>query len=272
MVKYVFLLMSFILAGCSLGLDGTLGRTTADPFDEIPAVQSFNGDISIVISWNRDEAADEYYLWRAADNISPWYELVYHGNLTEYRNDFSLPDDNSPYLYRLSKRRGGKFFNDPFNNPVRGKAGLGVASSGYRDIFEPNNDNEHATVLQDTEFLATCWYYESNTTDGINIYDDDWYCVDLPPHWVAEVILTDLSKITMDNVEHFKIQQFGAGPKDITSGNPEEIHNASDFPGRFYFHIFPNFEKFQYYHLLPSSGGSGAFINYTIRISALRPE
>jgi hypothetical protein len=277
MVKNALLLTGcFILAACNMGMDNSLGRTPDDPFVEIPRVQSFNGNFSIVVSWSWDEAADEYYLYRAADDLNPQYTLVYSGPLTEYEDFFTLPHEDQLYLYRLGKRRGEKLFVDL---STRGKAALGVVSGSRRDFSEPNDDREHATVLDITELFANSWFYGSNTWDDLNFYDEDWYCIDIPPHWVASIILTDLdSTFDFTDIDHFKIETWGRGSEKIVSRFIKEIANPTNFQEWVYFRIYPDYAVFQQYHptQLPLgsqvTGSCGKIIRYTIRVTRLSPE
>jgi len=265
--KALLLIGCFIPAACGMEMNGVLGRITADPFTEIPNARSFNGDFSIVISWSKDEAADEYYLYRAKDDITPVYQLVYKGPLTEYQDVFSLSQEESLYLYRLGKRRGQKLFADLV---TRGQAALGVVSGSRRDVHEPNDAVEEATVLKETELYANGWYYASNTLDNVAIYDMDWYCIDIYPHWTAAIILTDLDVPAYSTNNHFFIEILNIGSEEIVSEAKKDITNPNNYPDRLYFRIYPNFAQFENYTL--PSGGCGKFIRYTLRVAELRPE
>ena len=277
MVKKILLVAGCCaLAACAAGMDGALGRTTVDPFEEIPAVTSFNGDFSIVISWKTDEAADGYYLYRAKDDLNPQYRLVYTGPLTAYRDGFTPGNAEEAYLYRLGKRRGGRLFVDL---AARGKAGLGVVSGSGRDRQEPNNTREQASPINDITLEANSWYYSSNTYDRISIYDGDWYRVAIPSHWTATVILKDLDPYVDpftgagSSLNHFKIEKLGIGSEDIATNTPMEIKNTSNKAGIFYFRIYPNVATFEnlYFNAPPlGSGGCGKFIRYTITVSEIR--
>ena len=255
------------LASCNPGMNEVLGRITNDPFAEIPKVQSFNGDFSTVINWTWDEAADEYYLYRAFDDLYPQYQLVYSGPLTGYQDQFTLFNENKLYLYRLGKRRGQKLFVD-FD--TRGKSAIGVVSGSRRDFLEPNDTMRQATLLSDTTLQANCWYYGSNTMDNNIMYDEDWYCVDIRGHWVTSIILNDLDVPQFGVTNHFLIEIWGLGSEKIISDVKKDITNSTNSPGRFYFRIYPNFQEFQNYPL--PSGGCGAFIRYTLKIAETRPE
>jgi hypothetical protein len=260
-----------LTAACSLGMDDVLGRTTSDPFQEIPRVRSFNGDLSIVISWSRDEAADEYILYRAKDTATePQYSEIYRGPLTEYRDyqNFSLSEAEDIYLYRLGKRRGSKLFVDISS---RNKAALGVVSNNRIDFNEPNDSIESATLLDVEKLTAKSWFYSSNATDNIKIFDEDWYCIDIQGGWEASVVLSDLDRPARED-HHFNIEVYGGKTEEIYSGENKSIPNNTNHAGRFYFRIVPNYEQFNsLYDPLNTGGGYGKFITYTIHIYARRP-
>ena len=267
----------FILFSCNLGMYDVLGRTTRDPFPEIPNVRSFNGDRSIIISWTWDEAADEYYLWRAVNaNYPLQYILVYNGPHTEYKDNFDLPDVKQLYLYRLEKRRGTKHFRD-LDTP--GKAGLGVVSNMDRDIYEPNDSPGQATPLTTVTLAANSWYYSSNATDGICIYDEDWYYVNIPAHCRAGILLYDFNAIGGQNVDHFEMYILPDGRNvRLISDTEEFVENHENFEVRKYICIRPLYSTFQTEENLENDddhpqppGTCGAFISYTIRVHSVKP-
>ena len=258
----------FSLLACSQGLNYPLGRTTDDPFPEIPTVRSFNGDYSIKISWTRDEAADMYRLYRKEDDIFQQYQVVYEGRLTTFTDtSFTLLDEGKIYLYRLGKKRGEKWFVDLTTD---GKTALGVATVNCPDSQEPNNEMEDATPLDIVVFSANCYFYSSNNQDSVSIFDVDWYYVDLPPHWRAEITLDDIDFINASLNNHFMIYSSGFGSVEFASGGIKFIENTTNSYDRFFFSIFPRKETFFSDHSFPS-GGCGAFINYKIKVLAYVP-
>ena len=267
----------FVLFTCSMGMDAVLGRTIYDPFEEIPNVRSFNGDRSIIISWTRDMAADEYYLYRAKDTPYPDYEVVYKGFLDEYLDCFTVTDEGYRYLYRLGKRRGQKLF---FDNPAttRGKAGLGVVHVSRRDSHEPNDDIQHATVLGTIKLEANSWLYGSNYLDNITLYDEDWYRVEIPANWNANIKLIELGMEV--DASHFYIEIVGGSPQPIVSNKTVPIVNNNNYPGWFYFRIYPNSStirlalEYQDKDDNPAGprGGYGVFIPYTIEVANFLPN
>ena len=266
--KILIIITAFlILAACSLGMNDMLGRTTDDPFEEIPKVVSFNGDYSIMVSWSKDNAADEYFLYRAADTISPQYQLIYRGPLTEYKDTFSLTQNGYPYLYRLGKQRGQRRFED-LTTP--GKAAFGIVSVSEIDEYEPNDIMAQATELSYNELIVNSWFYTSNTIDGISIFDDDWYYVDIPARWIAVIILHDIDALANSDYSHFKMEIFSRGTVDIFSSRPREITNPSAYAERIYFRVYADHTAFRLNYPM-TSGGCGRFIKYTIKVANFMP-
>lgn len=270
MVKYIcFLTASLLLFSCNEGMNDVLSRTPRDPYPEVPIVQSFNGDFSINIRWSDDEAVDVYHLYRAKDSVDPVYELVYSGTGTVYKDVFYLYNDGEMYLYRLGKQRGKKLFVDL---ATRGRAGLGVVSPSLRDFQESNDSRNTATHLNTNELYANSWLYNSNYLDEVNIFDEDWYYIIIPPNWKASVLLIDSDPIPAQTANHFKIDIWGRGTDSIISQLEKVIDNPTDEYITVFFKIYPDFSVFQLYHSQGGYGSYGAFIRYTIKISELRKD
>jgi hypothetical protein len=255
------------LAGCESGVNGTLGRTGDDPFPEIPLVSPFIEDYTIIVSWSADEAADEYYLYRAADDsVPPQYVLVYQGPLQDYRDSFIISQAGERYLYRLGKRQGEKLFVD-LETP--GRAGLGVVSEDNLGIYEPNNDEGGATLLSYTALPTNLYYYESNATDHITRYDEDWYCVDIPASWKAQIEIEDADPPPYSSLTWYTFTQQGFPSQDITTTTPVEIVNTTNGMRRYYFRISPNYSLFK--GMTAYNGGCGKFVYYTIKVLSMHP-
>jgi hypothetical protein len=272
MVKAQLFVFALILSSCSMGMFESLARTDRDPDFVIPAVHSFAEENAIIVEWPEDEAADEYFLYRAQDSLSPVYTLVYRGKLLKYHDRFFLVNQGERYLYRLGKRRGGKMFGD-LESP--GKAALGVVSGDLKDVYEPNDVSSGATFLNSTVLHVNSYLYGSNYIDGIGFYDEDWYCVDILPHWAAEIKLEDLhiGGVTGSG-QHFTIGVLNEGTETIYHAMEAEIKNEEDTARRLYFRISPDNYTFFIEHPDSSGGGIygyGAFVPYTIRIADYHP-
>jgi hypothetical protein len=220
-----------------MGMYESLNRPSRDPYPEIPNVQSFREENTIIVSWSFDDAADEYYLFRAHDDTSvdpADYELVYTSTFNVYNDVFPLGHDGEKYLYRLGKKRGTKLFYDLASH---GEAALGVVSGDLVDLYEPNADYRHATVLSNVKLNCNSYYFTSNPTDNIKLYDEDWYCVDIPSHWMASVEIFDVTIPAYLPKSHFKIVLMNQGTKDVVSLYATDIYNETTEQKRFYFRM-----------------------------------
>jgi hypothetical protein len=251
---------------CEPGMNERLGRVSRDPFEDIPVVRSFAEEYTILVRWNEDEAADEYYLYRAADDsVAPQYTLVYCGALRNYADRFVLSQAGERYVYRLGKRRGSRLFVD-LTSP--GKAGLGVVSADILEATEPNNTEPQATVIKDTALPAAMYFYESNATDGLTLYDEDWYCVDIPAHWKAQIKIDDAAPPPISSQTWYTFAQRGFPSQEITTTTPVEIANTTNEARRYVFRIFPNYALFR--GMTAYAGGCGKFVYYTVRVLNLQ--
>jgi hypothetical protein len=261
----------YVLASCNLGMNESLSRTTRNPFGEVPRARSFREDKAIVLNWTPDEAADEYYLYCAADDsITPHYVLIYNGPHREYRDTFSLSQEGEKYLYRLGKRRGEKYFVD-LASP--GKAALGVVSTHHIDIFEPNDDAKQAVQLRDKLLSANSYYFSSNSNDNIYFYDEDWYYVEVPPRWTAQIRVVDLL-LTLGGggdpaIRRFKMIPLNGYEQDVVSDSAFTLSNDANQVRKLYFRLVPNWAAIQLGSIDVSTGSYGEFLPYTIELEAL---
>jgi hypothetical protein len=247
-------LLAVILTACRQGMFETLTRTTADPFGQIPRVESFVKSGIVTVSWDQDEGADIYILERAKDAISLAYETVYQGIFLTYEDRDT--EDNGRYLYRLSKRRGDRIFG-PWG-PV-----LGVSSLVTRDAYEVNDSTESAVRLETIDVIANMYFYRAY--NGMVLSDSDWFYIDIPPLRQASVVLVD-SKIVMGGVpSHFNYYEFGVDKGNVINENAFWIKNAGLAAGRFYIKIYPNEGMF----LTAPAGGQ--MIKYTLKIKTIEP-
>jgi hypothetical protein len=251
--------VSLFLSSCFDGIFDTLNRTTDDPLTEIPSVSSFLDSHTIHISWSEDEAADEYILERSENTISLSYQIIYRGTNTVFI-DKNLPDE-SMFLYRLSKRRGKKTFLP--SNPA-----LGVSSLTVRDLHEPNDFEEYATHLSDITLYANMPFFRAY--NGLTVSDTDWYYIEIPPLWIASIIIFDQKAASGITDTHFKIYVKDEDtPKTVSQNTPIPIVNYKTVKEKYYFKIYPR----ETIYTDDFSGGFGGTVaDYNIFISELRPR
>ncbi|QQO10751.1 hypothetical protein [Breznakiella homolactica] len=168
----------FIVLGCTQSFLDELNRTDADPYIEVPAVESFLAEGLVSVSWSADEGADEYILQRALDHTSLSFETRYRGAGTDYTEVIPVPHER--YIYRLSKVRGSKTFG-----PSDGV--MGVGGDFRRDDNEPNDTQETATLL-DREITSNLYYYRSYGDEIVQ--DTDWFVLDVEPRTIVRVKVT----------------------------------------------------------------------------------
>ncbi|MGA2479294.1 MAG: hypothetical protein ABSG63_11150 [Spirochaetia bacterium] len=238
------------IASCGGGLLVQMDRVITDPTLQAPRVTSFIIENRIDVSWDPDKAADLYVLERAQDAINPNFSTVYQGTNISYAE--TALSDQSRYLYRLSKIRGGKLFGPS-------DAVLGVCSATSRDILEPNDSESQASTLV-FKLGANLYYYNSayqqNGTPSI-FQDEDWYAVNVLPHHIANIVVTQDNLGSLQNTNMYFYTK-GQSLVQIVNDDPLPITNHSDTTAAtFLFKISPIPNTFP-------AGGGGSLITYTV--------
>jgi hypothetical protein len=260
-----------LFCSCHQEMFEVLNRTPRDPFEEIPVVRFLEERYTIQVTWSFDEAADEYLLYRAQDDLNPDYHLIYQGYSREYSDCFTINHAKEKYLYRLLKRRGGRIFGDL---TTRGKAALGYVSENPKDVFEPNETKVSATLLTFGFFDVNSHYFESNTLDHLTIYDQDWYSVDIPAKCLANILLIDIvAPRSHPANEHFEIVFEESVFDTFVAGTQFPIRNELNIAKRCYFMVKPKVSIFRIdgYSYDTVTGGCGQFVPYKIRINTIEP-
>jgi len=257
MVKMGILIsILLILAGCSPGMYEMLHRTTDDPIIVKPLVESFVESNAIFASWDADEGADEYILERAEDNpVSLAYETVYKGTGTEYA-DNEL-EEGKRYIYRLSKRRGNETFGPS-------EEMFGVSSLVCRDIYR-NDKMEDAVQLESKDYIANIFYYR--TYGGLEIIDEDWYFIDIPPLRQASVVVNDSRVYESDTPTHFEYYEYARDYNPVRQLKDFWIINNELETKRYYIKLYP--AKLQFVGAGIPAGGD--IVQYRISIGSIVP-
>ncbi|HHU37648.1 MAG TPA: hypothetical protein GXZ47_10560 [Treponema sp.] len=240
---------------CSSGIMDELERPNEDPAFEKPIVRSFEVENTILVSWSDDECADEYILERSFDMAVPTYSVVYRGKKIFYQ-DAGLIDADC-YLYRLIKIRGDTVY--PPSLPV-----YGVSSSLIKDEFEDNNTKEKATLLL-SDRISNMYYFISH--DGQQVYDVDWYYVELGPKRKAQITINE-QIAPAGNATHYKVTSNGT-TNNVTNSTVFEVNNTEDVTRRISFAIEPH--KAVFLGSVEQTGGG--IVSYTIKlISVIKYE
>jgi len=244
------------LAGCSPGMYGMLHRTTDDPEVVKPIIISFMEPYAILARWDPDPAADEYILERAEDNpASLAYETVYEGADTEYA-DREL-GDGLLYIYRLSKRRGKEVFGPS-------EEAAGISSLINRSMYT-NNTMEQAARLETKDYIANLYYYR--TYGGLEIAEEAWYYIDIPPLRQASVVVSDSQVAESDTPTHFEYYEYGRDRHPVLHLSGFWIINPEMETKRYYFMLYP--AKFQFITAALPVGGDT--VMYRISIGQIVP-
>ena len=252
------LAFSILLAGaCSPGLLDELDRVLRDPEVRPPSASSLDQEYRIELSWDADEAADEYVLERAEDTALGAFLQVYRGTQTRFADTDCR--DQCRYLYRLSKTRGRKSFGPSV--PV-----LGVASATCRDGLEPNDSEDQATTLE-YDRQANLFFYRATPGRyrGAELQDADWYAVLVPPRRKANLLVTQpgLEQGSLYTFLYFYLK--GSTPFRVVNNQLIEIDNTSFEPGRFLFKLYPNPDDF----IMEPTLGGGMLIDYTLSVYSI---
>jgi hypothetical protein len=227
-----------------------------DPVIVEPVIESFMISNAILAWWDADPAADEYILERAEDNpIAKIFEIVYSGVDTEYA-DHGL-GDNKRYIYRLSKRRGKQIFG-----PSAEVAG--VSSLVSRDIYK-NDTMEQAVRLESIDIIANMYYYR--TYCGLEVIDEDWFYIEIPPLRQASVVVNDSQVEESDRPTHFEYYEVGRDRNPVRQLRDFWIINNELETKRYYFVLYP--AKPQFVGVGIPAGGK--IVQYRISIGSIVP-
>jgi hypothetical protein len=244
-------------AACSPGLLDELDRVLRDPVVSAPRASSLEQEYRIELTWEADEAADEYQLERAEDAAQGSFLPVYRGSATRYLDADCR--DQCRYLYRLSKLRGTRSFGP--SAPV-----LGVASATCRDELEPNDSEGQATPLE-YDRRANLFYYRATPGlyPGAELQDDDWYSVLVPPRRKANLLVTQPGLEPGSPYTFLYFYLKGTTPFRVVNNQLIEITNPSYEAKTFLFELFPNPDDF----ILEPTLGGGMLVDYTLSLYSI---
>jgi len=243
----LFLSVVGLFSGCSSGLLECLARTADDPVVASPTAMSLFMEDRVDVEWEADPGAERYSLERATDAANPVFGVVYRGGNTWYVDE--RLEDQTLYLYRLTKERGARSFGP--SDPV-----LGVGSSTSRDEHEPNDSEESATTLP-YDRISNLYFYRSQ--DGQVVQDADWYSVAIPARKKALVVI--IYSAASDQT-YFYLYEKGMSPKPVVNGGAIEISNTTYEEKTFLFKVYPLGDSF----ISDPSLGGGTLMNYTVSL------
>lgn len=190
--------VNFIFFGCANSFDSCNGlfeflqRDISDPEDEECVVDCFSNVGTIYLSWNTDERADSFILYRS-ENATEENQLnfvkIYEGSETSFAD--KTVEVGKLYRYRLDKKRGNKTFQSSKNS-------LAVATTIPMDLSSLGENKESAIPLT-YKCHACCYYYKFDSeTEFRNIV---WFKVKVPPMKKAAIYVDEALD---DNFQYIK--------------------------------------------------------------------
>jgi len=253
------MLLSLILltfCSCTPGMYEMLHRSIDDPVIVSPNVDSYAESSTIFISWDYDEGADEYILERADDHpLTLSFNVIYQGKETKYA-DCGL-ENSSRYIYRLSKRRGVEIFGP--STEV-----LGVSSLIIRDIYR-NNTLEQAIKIDSIDYIANLYY--NRAYNGLEIMEEDWYYVEVPPLRQAWIVVDDLQAYASDTLSYFEYYIYTRESSPVFHLQDFRIINNELETKKLYFKIYPAKHRFAGMGTPPGGG----IVHYKISLVSITP-
>ncbi len=257
--RSAFALLPLLLAaGCSPGLLPELDRVLRDPALTPPRVRSLDRELRIEVSWEEDPAAEEYVLERAEDSLLGAYVVVYRGTGTSYTDTDCR--DQCRYLFRLSKARGSRLFGPS-------GAVLGVASETCKDELEPNDTEEQATALADFQRRANLYYFRATPGlyPGQVLEDSDWYSLEIPPQWMAYLLITQVGLPSGSEYTYLCFYQKAATPIQVVNNELVAVANPYPEARRVFFKLYLDPADF----ILEPTLGGGTLVDYTVGLHSL---
>jgi len=253
----VLLLPLLLAPGCSQGLLPELNRVLRDPAVSSPQVSSLDREYRIEISWEADPAAEQYALERAEDAMAGGYAEIYRGSDTSYSDTDC--QDQGRYLFRLTKTRGNRVFGPS-------GAVLGVGSATCKDELEPNDSEQQATELA-YDRRANLSYYRATPSlyPGRELQDTDWYWLDIPPHRIASLLITQVGLPPGSEYTFLYFYQKGTTPLHVINNQLIAVPNPSPETRRIFFKLYLNPADF----IVEPTLGGGTLVDYTLSLYSI---
>jgi hypothetical protein len=159
----------------------------------------------------------------------------------------------------LSKVRGSRDFGP--SEPI-----LGIASATCHDELEPNDSESQATPLLYDRY-ANLFFYRATPGlyPGAVVQDADWYTVEIPPHRIANIRITQAGLAPGSLYTFLNFYQKGMTPQRVVNNDLIQIPNPSNTEKTFAFELFPNPDDF----ILEATLGGGTLIDYTVSLHSI---
>jgi hypothetical protein len=242
-------------ASCGPGSLDAMERSLEDPVAVAPSVASFEAENRIRVAWPADPRADEYLLEAASGGeADPVYTVVYRGASTGYEERDCV--DQGLRLFRLSEARGSRVFGPS-------PAAMGVGSAVTRDAQEPNDEESSATDLG-FEKSANLYHYRS--FEGIELEDEDWYSIRVPPRMTAYIVLVQTNpEIAGQDSTWMSFYRRGQLPVPVKNDTAIPLCNYAYSEKTIAFKISPRAEDF----LGTGKAAGGGLVDYTVKLYSI---
>jgi hypothetical protein len=142
---------------------------------------------------------------------------------------------------------------------------LGIGHVVCRDDYEPNDTIEQAVRLYDIDIDANFYFYRSYLGD--EVFDEDWYYVDIPAMRKATIEINDKKVQTGSTESHFRIYHLNGMDSDVKQLEPFAIENNELVGRRKYFKIFA--DKKMFTPGTPTVDVGGDIVDYTVRLTGI---
>lgn len=226
-VFLMIILTSLLVTGCDTGFYKIIARSASEPQSAMPRVVSFNSLNGIAVSWDADTLADSFILYRRILPSGP-VVAVYEGSACSYFDSNVLIE--SIYQYTLCKVRGTKQF-------AAGTPAYGAFDDAHVKDLIKNNDSIETAVELSTYTIEDRLYCYSDAM-GITLEDRDWFYMDVPSGWVAEIVLTYAAIAPGVIPAYLAVETNQFIP--VSTGNTFKLQNGTNVQQRMYFCIQTN--------------------------------
>jgi len=176
--------LAALLTSCESAFYDLVSEKPTDPTAAAPHVGAFQSLYGIPVTWDKDVYADEYVVSRRPLTSLTDVEIYRGSGLGFVDNAATV---GTLYAYTLAKTRGGKTFSS-------GGQALGAFSDVH--VVDPNgaNDTKETATAFVTETLneQLAYYHATDSKSGlaVDLYDRDWFYVDLGPRLALTVIFS----------------------------------------------------------------------------------
>ena len=239
-VLFFFLFISLLFASCEGEgkFEKILFRTWDDPFDESPILKLItpNGENPyVLVSWGKDEGADDVVVKRAEDSKNPEFEVICK---TTGQDGFLSFDDrsiqsNKKYIYKIDKTRGKRNFDSKKLSHVFIDTKL-VLRSEYSNISK-------TSAKELSSVAAGKLYAIRYNCDNLVQRNENWFKIRVGAGHKANYTFTLTESEVVNGVEtqvKLFIDGCSINGEKLKQGETFEIENVDGVDKEYYFKLF----------------------------------